>query len=327
LGYHPEMGCSPDLCNHLLAVEIMKTERLWKITCMEDDNPGLWRRWLKCQCVTVGYGPPGTWEGCKLDGGTRKWPDWNKAKSALKKIVPGDFIVAALPGRRIGRLGRVVEMRVNDDQWEPLIPPSSNDEDGGMGRRILVRWDLEHGPDSLDQVVQLPEDFEIGWRGTLNRIWEKTVKEFQEVMANPANWVGLVGHFGYEWALSDYIALYPHRLEDGMRPHPSKKIHQKVIRVRETRFADRSRSDVLLLDKDEKPVIVECKQNSPSVEDIAQLRHYVRRLKKELGKDARGILVHGGARKLYSKVWSASKESPRVMIFQYKLDVDFAPSC
>ena len=262
-----------------------------------------------------------------MEGGTRKWPDWNKAKNALKEIEPGDFIVAALPERRIGRLGKVVEKLVADEEWNPLVPPSPDDEDGGMGRRILVRWDLEHSPDSLDQVVQLPEGFDIGWRGTVNRVWDRSVKEFQEVMANPANWVGLVGHFGYESALSDYIALYPHRLEDGLRPHPSKKVRDKVIRVREKSFADRSRLDVLLLDKDDKPVIVECKQDSPTVEDIRQLRHYIGRLKKELDMNARGILVHGGARKVHSKTWRASRPSPRVAIFQYKLDVDFAPSC
>lgn len=292
---------------------------------MEDDNPGLWQRWLKCQCVTVGYAP--RW-GYKMEGGKMKGKrDWIKARNALKSIEHGDFIVAALPDRRIGRLGKVVEKQVNDDQWDPLIPPSPDDEAGRMGRRILVRWDLEHSPDSLDLVVKLPEDFDIGWRGTLNRVWDKSRKEFEEVMANPANWVGLVGHFGYEWALSDYIALYPHRLEDGLRPHPSKKIRERVIRVREKIFADRSRLDVLLLDKDDKPVIVECKQESPTVEDIGQLRHYIKRLKRELDMNARGILVHGGARKVHSKVWGASKESPRVTIFQYKLDVDFAPSC
>jgi hypothetical protein len=299
---------------------------LWKITCMEDDNPGLWRLWLRCQCATVGYGAS-TWERCKLEGGTTKWPDWNKAKEALKKLKLGDYIVAALPGRRIGRLGQVVEKRVNDEQWDPLVPPSPDDENGGQGRRILVRWDLEHGPDDLGQVIQLPEDFDIGWRGTINRIWDKSIKQFQTVAANPANWVGLVGHFGYERALSDYIALYPNRLEDGLRSHPSKKVRQKVIRVREKRFADRTRLDVLLLDKDDKPVIVECKQDSPTVQDIQQLRHYITRLKKELDMKARGILVHGGARKVHSKTWRASRQVPRVAIIQYKLDVDFAPSC
>lgn len=296
---------------------------------MEDDNPGLWKLWLKCQCVTVGYAPD-TWERCKMEGGTTRWPDWNKAKKALKEVEIGDFVVATLPGRRIGRLGQVVEKQLikdGEDWWQPLVAPSPDNETGGMGRRILVRWDLEHGPDSLDQVVQLPEDFGIGWRGTLNRIWDKSVEEFQEVMANPANWVGLAGRFGYESALSDYIALYPHRLEGGFRPHPSKKVRQKVLRVREKVFADGSRLDVLLLDREDKPVVVECKQDSPTVDDIGQLRHYIRQLKKDLRMDARGILVHGGARKLHSKVLDASEKDPRVAVFRYKLDVDFEPSC
>jgi hypothetical protein len=301
---------------------------LWKITCMEDDNPGLWQLWLKHQCVTVGYGP--RW-GFRMEGGkTKGESDWTKARNALKSIEPGHFVVAALPDRRIGRIGEVVRKEIDHDEWNPLIPPSLDDEAGRMGRRILVRWDLEHGPDSMDLVVKLPEGFDIGWRGTLNRVWDKTVEEFQQVMADEANWVGLVGEFGYEWALSDYIALYPHRLEDGMRPYPSKKIRERVVRVREKVFADRSRADVLLLDRDKKPVIVESKQDPPTVEDIKQLRHYIKRLKKELNLDARGILVHGGARKLHSKVRRETKGAKGLLpveIFQYKLDVDFAPSC
>jgi hypothetical protein len=31
--------------------------KLWKINCMEDEYPGLWQRWLKHQCVAVGFGP------------------------------------------------------------------------------------------------------------------------------------------------------------------------------------------------------------------------------------------------------------------------------
>src|SRR5260370_24699228 len=139
-------------------------------------------------------------------------------------------------------------------------------------------------------------------------------------MDDPANWVGLQGHFGYEEALSDYIALYPHRLEDGLLPHPSLKIREKV-------FRDRSRLDVLLIDKDGSAVIVECKQQSPTVKDVAQLRHYLGRFHRETGEKARGILVHGGARKLHRMVRSEAQKSPRVEIMQYKLDVDFATSC
>ena len=127
--------------------------------------------------------------------------------------------------------------------------------------------------------------------------------------------------FGYERSLSDYIALNPHRLKDGLQPYPNQK------EIREKVFDDGSRADVLLLDRNGKPVIVECKQNSPTVDDVQQLKHYIKKLKKETGKQASGILVHGGARAVDKKVWLEAKKSPCVEIFQYKLDVDFVSSC
>ena len=100
--------------------------------------------------------------------------------------------------------------------------------------------------------------------------------KLRKIMQNQANWVGLVGRFGYEQALSDYIALYPHRLEDGLMPYPEDD-------VREKSFPDLSRLDVLLLDKYEKPVIVECKRESPCVEDVEQLQGYIRKSVKVIG--------------------------------------------
>jgi RecB family endonuclease NucS len=146
-------------------------------------------------------------------------------------------------------------------------------------------------------------------------------------MADPANWVGLLGHFGYEKALSDYIALHPDRLEDGLRAQPNKRLRQKVLRVREKMFGDRLRLDVLLRDREDKPVIVECKQESPTIDNVVQLRKYVKRLEREIGEQPRGILVHGGAKRIDRKVWRKARERPRVDVVQYKLDVDFAPSC
>jgi hypothetical protein len=58
-------------------------------------------------------------------------------------------------------------------------------------------------------------------------------------MNDPTNWVGLLSHFKYEKALSDYIAAYPHHLEDGLVPYPNAKVREKV-------FTDRKRLDVLL---------------------------------------------------------------------------------
>jgi hypothetical protein len=50
-------------------------------------------------------------------------------------------------------------------------------------------------------------------------------------------------------------------------------------------------------------------------------------LQKETGrKDVRGILVHGGSRKLRSDVVRAAAFVPKVEIVQYHLQVEFAGS-
>ena len=139
-------------------------------------------------------------------------------------------------------------------------------------------------------------------------------------MNDPTNWVGLLSHFKYEKALSDYIAAYPHHLEDGLVPYPNAKVREKV-------FTDRTRLDVLLIDRKERPVIVECKQGVPTPGNLKQLRGYMNLLAKETGRnDVRGILVHGGSRKLRADVVRAAALAPKVEIVQYRLQVDFAGS-
>lgn len=190
-----------------------------------------------------------------------------------------------------------------------------------MGRLILVRWDLTVGPDDRDMVVALPQGtrFSAGeLRPTVREIQSINVKQLTSVMNDPENWIGLLTHFDYERALSGYIAAYPHRLEDGLLPYPD-------MRVREQVFADSTRSDVLLIDRDETPVVVECKQWQPTVRDIQQLREYMRHVQREVRRLPRGILVHGGARKLRADVLNAVSIEPHIEVIQYKLDVDFAP--
>jgi hypothetical protein len=70
---------------------------------------------------------------------------------------------------------------------------------------------------------------------------------------------------------------------------------------------------------------------NPTPQDVEQLRGYMRnaeRLKTGLkvGKNIRGILVHGGARKLNSDVRRESRRSPHVELVQFSVDVDFMSS-
>jgi Endonuclease NucS len=292
----------------------------WKVFCMKNSYPGLWQRWFKNQCVAVGwcakwgYTLRGKSKGEK--GGEK---GWSEAKNALNKINNGDWILVQLAHNRVGRIGEVVRKQVGDNQWAPLVPPSREEPDGEMGRRILVRWDLTVGPSDAEMVVTLPPPSRLPMkvvRPTIRQLDPATFQLVRQAMKSEANWVSLLSQFEYERSHSDYIGTYPHRLEDGLQPYPSVKVREKV-------FSDRSRSDVLLIDQREKPVVVECKQGAPTLDHIGQLRHYMQQIQKETGKKTRGILVHGGARKLMEEVRQEIETDPQIEIVQYSLRVDF----
>ena len=300
---------------------------LWKIRCMEDQYPGMWQRWFKEQCVAVDWasqwGYPLYGDYREIDGDNPK--SWSIARNAIKSMAIGDNVVVALKDNRVGRIGQIIKKVIEDNKWAPLVPPNVAIKDmryGAMGRRILVRWELATGPDKQDLVVQLPEGnrFNSGeLRPTVAKISSMKVGQLRGLMNDPKNWVNLLGKFGYEKALSDYIGTYPNRLEDGLLPYPYRK-------TRENRFEDGSRSDVLLVDRSNRAVVVECKQHSPSVDDIKQLRRYMKRLRGKTGKDPRGILVHGGAPKILREVISEAKKGPQVEIISYSIEVNFRKS-
>ncbi|MCY4427027.1 MAG: endonuclease NucS [Halieaceae bacterium] len=286
---------------------------------MENAYPGMWQRWFKEQCVAVGWAS--AW-GYKLDGENKGDRGWSTARNAIKRMAIGDYVVVALRNHRVGRIGQITGKAIGDDEWDPLVPRSPGMTDGEMGRRILVRWELTTGPDNQELVVQLPEEnrLNIGeLRPTVARVFSLTSDKLRMVMNDQENWVNLLGKFGYEKALSDYIGNYPNRLEDGLLPHPNLKIRERV-------FKDRRRSDVLLMDKNKKPVVVECKQHSPSVYDINQLRHYMQLLQDETRENPRGILVHGGAPKISHEVIAAAKKLQPVEIVSYSIEVNFRKS-
>lgn len=291
---------------------------LWKVACQEDVYPGMWQRWFKNQCVAVGWAEK--W-GYKLEGvSTNK--GWSAARNALNQMSVGDVVVVALRDHRVGRIGTITGKAIGDNQWDPLVPPGPGLEDGEMGRRILVRWDLNVGPDSYDLIIQLPpgNTFTNGeLRPTVSRINSLSIDRLIEEMNDPSNWVSLLGKFSSEKALSDYIANYPNHLEDGLLPHPNSNIRERV-------FQDRTRLDVLLIDRANNPVIVECKQHAPTDQDIKQLRRYMMLLREETGQVPRGILVHGGASKLSAELAVEARREPSVEIVCYTLGVTFKAS-
>lgn len=290
---------------------------LWKFYCTEDKYPGMWSRWFLNQCVGVGWWSDWgyTLEGESLDRA------WAMARSALKQIQVGDYIIVALKNNRVGRIGEVTGKAVEDTDWNPLVPRSASVPDGEMGRRIFVRWDMTCGPESRDRVIALPEHTRFRpneVRPAIYRVQSMSLDTLKAAMNDPINWVELWSHFDYERSLSGYIAAYPHRLEDGLLQHPSEKVRERV-------FGDQSRLDVILIDRNDIPVIVECKQGPPTLDNIAQLRHYMARLQEETEQEARGILVHGGARKLSPAIAREAAKSPAVELVSYNVAIDFSP--
>jgi hypothetical protein len=295
------------------------THRLWKINCMEDAYPGMWQRWFKLQCVGVGWAAQ---RGFHLTGKTKESYGWRRARNLIQEIEPGDYVIVSLRGHRVGRIGEVTAKAVEDDDWNPLVPVTRDDPAGEMGRRIFVRWDLETGPDDREQIIRLPEGLRMTHgelRPTVAEVRSQTLNALRRAMNDPSNWVGLLSQFSYEKSLSDFIAAYPHRLEDGLLPHPNKKVRERL-------FLDRRRLDVILEDRDGIAVIVECKQRQPSTGDVRQHQHYLKRFRREEGQKARGILVHGGARKLRHDVRRAARRNPAIELVQFSIGVDFSRS-
>jgi hypothetical protein len=289
----------------------------WKVFCMEDYYPGLWQRWFKNQCVAVGWCSK---SGYKLNGGTTD-KAWSEVRNALRLISRGDRILVQLKGNRVGRIGEVVGKQVRDNEWDPLVPQTQTEPDGDMGRRVIVRWDLNAGPSDAEMVVKLPASSYLPpgvLRATIRQLNASVFRSVERAMNDEANWVSLLAQFGYERSLSDYIGTYPQKLQDGLQPYPSTKVRERV-------FPDQSRSDVLLIDRNETPVVVECKQDTPTVEHVRQIRKYMKHVRRETGKRPRGILVHGGARKLLRDVSREINQKPRIEVVQYSLKVDFAP--
>ena len=287
---------------------------------MENDYPGMWQRWYRNQCVAVGW--HAKW-GYPLSGeitASQHVAAWTRARSAIKRIEIGDVIVVSLRGHRVGRLGEVTGKAIEDNQWDPLVPQTRQRPNGEMGRRIFVRWDLTVGPDKREDVVLLPEGhrFSTGeLRPTIAEIKSLSLESLKEAMQDEANHESLLAHFDLEKALSGYIATYPHHLEDGLTVHPD-------LKIRENTYPDRTRSDVILLDRKDRTVVVECKQGPPTVEAVLQLRRYLAHIKKENGIIARGVLVHGGSRKLHDDVIGVAAQSPRVEVVQHRLGVEFS---
>jgi hypothetical protein len=288
---------------------------------MEDRFPGLWQTWFLEQTAAIGW-PPNKYS---IDA-RKKENDWRLASQIARRVQVGDKIIVQLSNHHVGRIGTVIAAHIEDDEWKETVPETKYLRQGEMGRRFDVRWDLTVGqiPISPSAIAKLPESARFTGptlRRTIFEVHPKLARSIEKALKDIKVWTTLQHRFASERSISEYIAAYPHRLEDGMVVYPNKKVREYV-------FQDRKRIDVLLLDKAERLVVVECKQGVPTKNDINQLCGYMSRAKNEISSSSiiRGILVHGGALKLSEEIRKYANKRPHVELVRFSVSVDFMSS-
>jgi hypothetical protein len=296
----------------------------WRVMCQIKHHPGQWQTWFREQCCAVGW-HPSHWGGERGDGFSfdRTVPSeskaWASARNALSRMRTGDQIAALLPGGRLGRVGEIVRLEVEDHQWNPVIRPSSDLKFGENGRRILVRWDLSLGPADPGLIVRLPKRLRDNGQHAVSETSVSKMDAFRTACVDHVNWEPLHGGFKFERALSDYIAMHPHRLEDGLITHSS------APKIREWTISSGNRIDVVLEDPRGRTVLVECKQGGPTLECVEQLVRYLNEVKRKFSSwgNPRGILVHGGSRNVAESVVYAAR-AQSILLVHHELRVDFS---
>lgn len=297
----------------------------WRVMCQTNHHPGQWQSWFIEQCCAVGWPPPSRGNGFNGYEFDLSKPTVNKAwataRNALHEMQPGHFVVATLPNGRVGRVGEIVRLAATDGQWNPIVKASGEYPVGENGRRILVRWDLTRGPRDANMVTKLPAGLRDNGIAAVSRLTPRRYAEILEAMGSPENWEPLYGTFAAEAALSDYIAVHPYRLEDGMRTHAA------APKIREWAIAPGCRIDVMLQDADGRSVVVECKQGGASTLHLDQVCRYLVEIRARYPQwgEPRGVIVHGGSRHVAPELRDRARAT-QVEFIHHDLRVDFSSS-
>jgi hypothetical protein len=167
-------------------IQIMTTEH-WAVICPERDAPGLWQKWLKENCVAIGW-PPSRYH---LTGPTNK-SSWRLARERALQIKPGDTVVPYILPYKFGTPGRVLSVEIADEQWKPTVKKGGyarNPDEPELGRRIQVEW-LKSGP-TPDKVALVPLRMRTNGgevKQTIEPITSSRYARFKNIFGNPKNW-------------------------------------------------------------------------------------------------------------------------------------------
>jgi hypothetical protein len=172
--------------------------RYWIVICPVDRMRSvntrvrdlLWDRWYSEKCVAIGFSPP----ECTLDGPAPR-EGWSRARKQLKKIRVGDRVIPFPQNFRIGPVGKVTDIKVSDEEWDPTLKAEeAKSGKAGFGRRITVEWEKDGMPLN-GRLATVPKDLRrppaVLARSTINELTPKRFQELRGILANPANWTNV----------------------------------------------------------------------------------------------------------------------------------------
>jgi hypothetical protein len=163
-------------------------KNFWAVICPENAAPGLWRTWFNESCVAIGW-PPSRHH---VQGPIAK-SSWRKARERALRVKRGDIVIPYLLPNRFGIPGKVVEVAIRDEQWNPTVPKggyANNPSEPELGRRINVKW-LSRGVPGEDQVAIVPRKLRTPGgevKQTIESIKPERHKRFMSIISNPVNW-------------------------------------------------------------------------------------------------------------------------------------------
>ena len=257
------------------------------------------------------------WLNCRKNGraaiGWKQWTEdemdtlssFRKASGYMKKMRPGDRVVAFLKDRRLGDWGTVTAP-YDESVFDPQLRPGTKDPD--FGRVVEVRWEDKNTPPIGQAARMRPEDVHgFAVMSTVQPISDEAFERIKQIIEDKSRWEPLselteesaVETDGTEGEAEEWFAPIRESvlrkilandlsiLEPGLVPHDAKNGPEEVS------AGAAGRIDLLCADKKGNLVVVELKRDASSDQVIGQLARYMGYVKENFakGKVVRGIIV------------------------------------
>jgi len=164
----------------------------WTVVCPESDvQGGVWEAWHRENCLAIGWPPSGySSEGPTADAG------WRIARNRLREMAPGDKIIPYLRNWRIGPVGTIVRVNLDDQHWNPTVAAGlhkRHPDEAELGRRIDVSWESNYMlPSDMIAVIPAVRRSRLSPpRHTAQSLDGEKFDQLIEVLQDPNNWVSV----------------------------------------------------------------------------------------------------------------------------------------